>query len=157
MKLTLSEADLNAMPLDLRERLFRYIEGRAAPAEPELATGSPLARREVMALLREISFHREGRLLRALVDRLAYDEGAEPPTREQLAKALPTAKRRQVARYLAALNRLCAGATKRADALLCVYHRAEGTYTAHSATRRMLRELLPQIEHAGEHEEPLWE
>jgi hypothetical protein len=91
------------------------------------------------------------------VEKLAYDEGGKPPTGVQLAKALPPAKRGQIGRYVATLNRLCAHAAKRADARLCHHHRTEGTYTAHSTTRRTLREVLPQIEHAGEHEEPLWE
>ncbi len=158
MELRLTQLDLDAMPAALRRDLFNYLQVRCAqPSEPSDDTGSSLGRREVAALLREISFDRLGTKLRKLLPGLAYDEGAKPPTREKLAQALPPAERAQVARYIAALNRLAVRAAKRSDVHLCLYHRRGSAYTVHPLTRQALRDLLPQIEHAGEHEEPLWE
>jgi len=157
MELRLTQSDLDAMPEALRRDLFNYLQVRCAqPGEAASDTGSSLGPAEVEALLREVSFHRLGTTLRKLLADLAYDEGAKPPTREKLAQALPPADRAQVGRYIAALNRLAVRAAKRSDVQLCLYHRRESAYTVHPLTRKALRDILPRIEHAGEHEEPLW-
>lgn len=156
MELRLSRSDLEAMPDDLRHRLLAYLEsgdGAAASAVPD----APLDKQQVTALLREISFHRHGRSLRALLDRLAYDDRTNPPNRRKLAEALPRADRPQLGRYVALLNRLAAKATKRRKLRLCRFQRDEDSYSVHPATRRWLRQLLPAIERAGQQEEPLWE
>lgn len=158
MELRLSERDLDAMPAALRRDLFNYLQTRLAhPAEAPADAGSALGRREVAALLREISFDRLGTKLRKLLPDLAYEEGVKPPTREKLAQALAAGERAQLGRYIAALNRLAVRAAKRPDVRFCVYHRHEAAYTLHPATRQALRDILPPLEHAGEHEEALWE
>lgn len=155
IELKLTRSDLDAMPADLRRRLFAYLEGLQRPEEGE-AAGSLFERQHVAALLRDISFHRRGRSLRALLDLLAYDDGSKPPSRLKLGEALPPSDRTQLGRYVALLNRLAAKAAKKRDVQLCRFHRGKNIYTVHPVTRRWLRELLPGIEHAGEQEEPLW-
>lgn len=155
IELKLSRSDLDAMPSDLRRRLFAYLEGLPRSAESD-AVGSQFERQDVAALLRDISFHPRGRSLRAILDRLTYDNEANPPSRQKLGEALPSADRAQLGRYVAVLNRLAAKAAKKRNVQLCRFDRGKKVYTAHPATRRWLRELLPGIEHAGEQEEPLW-
>lgn len=58
---------------------------------------------------------------------------------------------------MAALNRPAVRAAKRPDANLCVFDRRGATYSVDPATRQALRDRLPQLEHAGEHEGALWE
>jgi len=158
MELRLTQSDLDAMPAPLRRDLFRYLQAHCVPPdEAARETGTALARRDVAALLREISFDRLGGKLRKLLPELAYDEDAKPPNREKLARALPKAERANVGRYVAALNRLALRAAKRPDVQLCIYDRSGAAYRVHPATRQALRDLLPRLEHAGEHEEPLWE
>lgn len=155
IELKLTRADLDAMPPALRHQLLAYLEGLARPTGDEAAE-SRLDRRQVAALLREISFHKLGRSLRALLDRLAYDDDASAPSRQKLAEALPASDRARLGRYVVLLNRLAAKAGKQADLQLCRFQRSKGIYTADPTTRRLLRELLPGIERAGENEEPLW-
>lgn len=155
-EIRLTRSDLHTMPADLRHRLLDYLAGAGLP-DSAYAGGSPIDRRQIVALLREISFHRDGILLRALLDRLAYRDTDSPPTRRGLEEALPPDLRPRLGRYIALLNRLSAKAAMNRDTRLCRPARRGMIYTAHPTTRRWLRELLPAIEHAGEHEEPLWE
>lgn len=155
IEMKLTRADLDAMPSDLRRRLFAYLEGLPRSEESGTA-GSRFERQDVAALLRDISFHRRGRSLRAILDRLTYDDEANPPSRLKLGEALSSTDRAKLGRYVALLNRLAAKAAKKRNTQLCRFHRGKNIYTAHSVTRRWLRELLPGIEHAGEQEEPLW-
>lgn len=158
MELRLTQSDLDAMPAALRRDLFNYLQAHCiASSEAAAETGSALGRREVAALLREISFDRHGAMLRKLLPDFAYDEGAKPPSRAKLAHALPAAERAKLGRYVGTLNRLAARAAKRPDIELCRYDRSGAAYCVHPATRQALRDLLPRLEHAGEHEEPLWE
>ena len=156
IELKLTRADLDAMPAGLRHQLLAYLEGLARPTQDKTA-GSRLERQQVAALLREISFHKLGRSLRALLDCLAYEDEASAPSRQKLAEALPTGDRPRLGRYIGVLNRLAAKAAKKPDFQLCCFQRRKGIYTADPATRRLLRDLLPGIERAGENEEPLWE
>lgn len=156
IELKLTRADLDAMPAGLRHQLLAYIEGLARPAENK-AVASRLERQQVVALLREISFHKLGRSLRALLDHLAYDDEASAPNRQKLAEVLPTGDRPRLGRYIGVLNRLAAKVAKKPDLELCCFERRKGIYTADPQTRRLLRDLLPGIERAGENEEPLWE
>lgn len=155
-EIRLTRSDLQAMPADLRHRLLDYLEG-AGPSDGADTAGSPIDRRQIAALLREISFHRDGTLLRALLDRLSYRDTDSPPTRRRLEEALPPGERPRFGRYIALLNRLAGKAAMNRDTRLCRLARRGMIYTAHPTTRRWLRELLPGIEHAGENEEPLWE
>lgn len=156
LELRLSRSDLAAMPADLRHRLLSYLESGDGTA-PSTAKDVPLDKQQVTALLREISFHRHGRALRALLDRLAHDDRTKPPGRRKLAEALPRAERPELGRYVALLNRLAVKASKRRSLRFCRFERAEDVYRVHPVTRRWLRELLPAIERAGQQEEPLWE
>ena len=155
IELKLTRADLDAMPAGLRHQLLTYLETRMGHPESEEA-GSRLERQQVAALLRELSFHKAGRSLRALLDCLAYDNDADAPTRQKLAAALPASDRMHVVRYINMLNRLAAKAAKTPDAQIARIQSDNGVYTADRTTRRWLRELLPGIERAGENEEPLW-
>lgn len=165
MQITLTRSDLEAMPSALRRALSRYLEGRirssvtrggAPPTAEGKATPSPLARQHVAGLLRDISFHRLGRRFRALLDQLADDGSALP--RRKLAAALPPAERGRLGRYyIASLNKLAAKAAGQPGVRFCLYDRGKGVYTVDPTTQKWLRELLPGIAHAGEHEEPLWE
>lgn len=146
-------ADLDAMPSGLRRALLRYLGERTSPLKV-LTKDAPLDRKKTTALLREVSFDRSGRSLRRLLDCFARPE---PPTRRELAQALSAKEREKLGRHLARINRLSAKTTGDSDARLWHYRRAEGRYTIHPSTRKWLRQLLPGLEHAGEHEEPLWD
>ena len=160
MELTLTRADLDAMPPKLRHQLLLYLEGRprlqVSPAAEYEPGASPLERQQVTALLRDISFHRLGIPLRALLDRLADDDGG-PPTRQKLAAALPAGEQARLSRYIAVLNRLAAKVARQPGLRLCCFVRSKAAYAVHPTTRQWLRDLLPGIERAGQQEEPLWE
>jgi len=156
MQLTLSEADLAKMPPELRRRLLHYIVG-AEPWEAGAAAPAPLAPAQVTALLREVSFHRDGALLHALLKRLAYEEGADKPTRQTLAHALPDAERERLPRLLATLNRLTARILRQRGAKLWQHRRADDAYEVAAATRKAMRDQLPVLARSGRQEEPLWE
>lgn len=154
------------MPPELRHQLLHYLEGRprsrggrphGSPTAETKSAASPLDQRQVVALLRDISFHRLGRPLRTLLDHFAENETDSPPTRQKLAAALPRSEQSHLSRYVAVLNRLAAKAAGQPDLRLCCFVRGKGTYAIHPTTRRWLRDVLPGIEHAGEQEEPLWE
>lgn len=155
IELTLTRADLDAMPDELRHQLLAYLDQHPSPRRIE-GTASRLERQQVAALLRETSFHKQGRPLRALLDRFAYDNDADAPTRQQLAHLLPAAGRARVGQYIAMLNHLAAKAAKDPKARLCSNPHGDTGYAVDPTTRRWLRELLPGIERAGEQEEPLW-
>jgi hypothetical protein len=165
MGLTLTRSDLDAMPPKLRDQLMLYLEARSRSRSPPgkgslvetKTSASPLNQQYVAALLRDTSFHRLGRPLHALLDRLAYGDTGSPPTRRNLAAALPANERPRLGRYVAMLNRLAAKAAKQPRLRLCRFVRSQGVYAIHPATRQALRALLPGIKRAGEHEEPLWE
>ncbi len=166
MELTLTRSDLDAMPPELRHQLLRYLEGKSRSRSPrpkgsQAAEGrnaeSPLEQQHVAALLRDISFHRFGKPLRALLHRLVYDDTGSPLTRRKLAAALPAGEQPRLGRYVAMLNRLAAKAAKQPGLHVCRFVRGKGIYAVHPATRQRLREILPGIERAGDHEQPLWE
>lgn len=157
MQLLLTEKDLDRMPPELRQGLLLYLAGTPQPPPAAGVQATPLGRAQATALLREISFHRDGRALRALLKRLAYGEDREAPPRRRLAEALPKAAPALLARHLATLNRLTARIAKARSARLWRQRRADGAYTVHPATRQALRELLPVLARSGKAEEPLWE
>lgn len=151
----LTQADLDAMPAELRRQLLRYLgQTRSLWPRATAVTGAAaLDRRQVTALLRDISFHPKGKALRALLDRLADGDTA----RQKLAAALQAGERARLGGYIALLNRLAARAARQRALRLCRFVRGDKAYVIHPATRQHLRDLLPGIEHAGEQEEPLWE
>ena len=156
MQLLLTEKDLDRMPPELRQGLLLFLTGAPQPGGAG-AQASALGRAQVTALLREASFHRDGKALHALLKRLAYGEEREAPPRRRLAEALPKAAPRLLARHLATLNRLAARAAKSRGARLWRQRRADGAYTVHPATRQAQRDLLPVLARSGKAEEPLWE
>jgi hypothetical protein len=157
MKLILSDGDLEKMPPDLRQSLILHLTGAQRPKESAVQGTTPFGRSQTAALLREASFDRDGRVLHALLKRLAYSEDAEAPGRDKLAAALPSKVQGNLGRYLATLNRLGSRAAKQRNAKLWRYRRAAKSYSVHPETRRMLRDLLPALERSGQGEEPLWE
>jgi len=157
MQLILSEADLEKMPPELRRNLLQYISGAERATNGAEFETIPLARAQATALLREASFHRDGKALHALLKKLAYREEAEPPTRQLLADALPDEARKSLQRHLATLNRLAARVAKQRGAKLWHYRRPADAYAVHPATRKALRDLLPVLARSGKSEEPLWE
>ena len=156
MELVLSQADLDGLPAALREQLFRHLAGAHVRREGGTEAGAPLDREQAIALLREISFHRAGEHLRALLARLAYGEAARPPTRARLLEALE-ADGRRLAHDLASLDRLVAKVTGRPGARLSDYDKATDSYAVHAATREALRDVLATMKASGRQEEPLWE
>lgn len=156
MELILTQVDLDTMPAELRRELFLYLGRAVRPSEAGELEGTPLDREHVIALLREVSFHRSGARLRVLLDRLAYGDAARPPSRQRMTEALE-ADGVHLGRYVGTLNRIAAKVTGQPGIKLCQYHHARDAYTAHPATRGMLRDVLAAIKASGEKEEPLWE
>jgi hypothetical protein len=156
MELVFTQADLDAMPADLRRQLFLYLVGTRATERRDKGESALLSREHAIALLREISFHHAGAHLRVLLDRLAYGDAAQPPTKKRLIEVLEEDKA-HLGRYLATLNRLTAQVTGRAGAKLFEYHKMADIYTVPAATRDILRELLLTMKVSGKGEEPLWE
>jgi len=156
MELLLTQADLDAMPDQLREQLFRHLTGNRAASgrlAPELV---PLTADQATALLREVSFHPAGAQLHLVLERLAYTDAARPPAGQRLMDALDE-KGAHLGRYLAALNRMTAKVTGRPGARLWDRHKDEDTYTVPAATREHLRDLLSTMKKSGKHEEAQWE
>lgn len=156
MELVLTQADLDAMPAELRHRLFVHLGGGGGPGELDEGEAVPLSREQAIALVREVSFHRAGVHLRVLLDRLANGGVAKPPSRKRMIEALGE-DGAHLGRYLAMLNRITAKVTEHPDARLCEYQKAADAYTTHPATREILRELLVTMRASGKQEEALWE
>ena len=156
MELLLTQADLDAMPDELREQLFSYLAGTWAAGEHHVPEVVALSREQATALLREVSFHRAGARLHLLLERLAYSDAARPPARERLIEALDD-EGEHLGRHLGALNRMTAKVTGRPGARLWEHHKEADTYTVPAATREQLRELLSTMKASGKREEPLWE
>ena len=155
MELTLTQADLDGMPAELRQALFLYLGRGGRSSKPGELDGASLDREHVIALLREISFHRSGAKLRVLIDRLAYSDAARPPSRQRMTEALE-ADGVHLGRYVAALNRITEKVTGQPGIKLCQYDHARDAYMAHPATRHLLRDVLAKIKASGKTEEPPW-
>lgn len=156
MELVLTQADLDAMPAGLRDQLFLYLGGAWGAGRPGEAEGVQLSREQAIALLREVSFHRAGAHLRALIDRLAYGDAAKPPSRVRMIEALEQ-EGAHLGRYLALLNRMTAKITGRPGVRLCEYHKGADNYVVRAQTREVLREVLATMKASAKGEEPLWE
>ncbi len=156
MELVLTQADLEAMPDALRHQLFLYLGGAVRPGEIAGAGSISLARKEGVALLRQVSFHPSGARLRVLLERMANSDPARPLEKKRLLELLKE-DAVHLGRYMAALNRMAAKVTRRPGAKLCRYDKPTDTYTVHAATRDTLRDLLTTMKASGVREEPLWE
>ena len=156
MKLILTQVDLDGMPAGLRQELFLYLGQAVGPSEPAELEVASLDREHVIALLREISFHRSGAKLRVLIDRLAHGDAARPPSRQRMTEALES-DGVHLGRYVATLNRIAAKVTGQPGIRLCQYHHARDAYMIHPATRHLLRDVLAAVKASGKKEEPLWE
>ncbi|HQT77906.1 MAG: hypothetical protein B7Z80_20855 [Rhodospirillales bacterium 20-64-7] len=155
MQLVLTQTDLDAMPAALREQLFSYLGGFLPGGGHHAIETAELTRDQAIGLLREISFHRAGARLHTLLERLAYTDAAQPPTRERLARALE-ADGEHLGRYLGFLNRITAKVTGRPGARLYDHSKEADAYTVPEATRAVLREVLAAMKASGEQEEPPW-
>jgi len=156
MELRLNQADIDSMPPDLRRQLFDHIRNAGRSSEAD-AGEAALTRPQVAALLREVTFNQLGASLRIVLQQLAYADEMRPPSRAQIAAALPSAERVALGRYMALLNRLTVRVKQQRGVRLSRYHPAKRVYTVHPATRQQLLELLPALERSGVQEEPLWE
>ena len=156
MELVLSQADLDGLPAALREQLFLHLAGTHVRREGGTEAGAQLDREQVIAVLREISFHHAGEHLRALLARLAYGEAARPPTRARLMEALEV-DGPHLARDLASLDRMVTKVTGRPAERLSEYDKATDSYAVPAATRALLRDVLATMKASGKQEEPLWE
>lgn len=156
MQLTLSERDLELMPTELRRQLFLYLGQVQSPEEEADHEATPLDRSQVIALVREVSFHPDGRALHALLEKFAYAADGDAPGQERLVKAV-SGEEAKLRHHLAVLNRLTARAANQPHARLWRYHRDSRRYTAHPTTRQTIRDVLPTLARSGKDEEPLWE
>jgi hypothetical protein len=155
MQLVLTEADLERMPAALRHQIFLYLGRTLGPDECDTTEGAPLTRQQAIAVLREVSFHRSGACLRVLLDRLSYGDAAKPPSQKRLTTALGE-NGAHLGQHVGTLNRIAAKAAGRPSLKLCQYHEESDAYTAHPATRAVLRDLLAVIKASGKNEEPPW-
>jgi hypothetical protein len=156
MQLTLSERDLELMPPELRRQLFLYLGQVPPPHEGARGEATPLDRSQLIALLRDVSFHPDGRALHPLLEKLAYVEDDDAPSQEQLARAVP-GEQAKLAHYLAVLDRLVPRSASQPQARLWRYDRNSHRYRTHPTTRQILRDVLATLARSGEGEEPLWE
>ncbi len=156
MELILTQADFDAMPMELRQQLFSYLAGNWPVGERHPAETAVLTREQAIALLREVSFHRAGAQLRVLLERLVHADAARPPTRARLAEVLED-EGAHLGRYLGSLNRLTAKITARPGARLYEHHKEADTYVLPERTREILRGLLATMKVSSKGEEPLWE
>lgn len=164
MQVTVTAADLAAMPAGLRQELLDYLATRRkAPFKrPRPSAGAPrfeglavLDRGQAIALLRSVSFGRELKGLHDLLEALAYDKDADAPKLLGLMRMLQLDHRRGLQRYFAAIRRRLKSVT-RGGAPLLRYWRRGDAYLVHPATRASLREVLAQLAQSGEGEEPAW-
>ena len=167
MRLTLTNADLLRMPSALRRDLLLFLASRQpgrVEAVAREAVGAEalsglvvLDRQQALALVRNVSFGRRAKVLRRLLEALAYDKESDAPTSEQLEAMLGVKDMRTLHRHLAAVARLVELVTHDPAARLVQYSQAERRYVAHPTTRDVLREVFARLARSGKGEEPLWE
>ena len=170
MQIILSESDLDAMPAELQRSLLDFllragaISKGAGPAENVISATTTVAdglavlsRRHAIDLVREASFQPEGRIMLGVLKAFARRKGGEGPTRDELANAAGLRTVRLLERHLGALERIIHKTTGNKTLKLWRYISAGGRFRVHPATQQVLREVLQELSHAGEHEEVLWE
>ena len=154
MELVLTQADLDAMPAELRQQLFVHL-GWREPGKRDEGEVVPLNREQATALLREVSFHRAGARLRLLLDQLARGDATKLPSKKRMVEALEE-DGAHLGRYLAMLNRITAKVAGQPHARLCEYRKPIDAYVANAATREILQDLLVTMKASGKQEGPLW-
>lgn len=170
MQIILADSDLERMPPQLRRDLLRFLlSGEVPSKEPAPAEGAVtelttvadglaiLSRRHAIDLVRELSFQPDGRILLGALRALARHKGEKDPSRAEVAKALQLQTESALERYLGALERVLHKVTGDKSLKLWRFMSAGRKYRVHPATRRVLRDVLVELSHAGEHEEALWE
>ncbi len=164
MQITLSEKDFEAMPPALRRALVDFLLAEhesmpVASAEPaKLVDGLlVLSRRHAIDLVREASFRPEGKQLLAALRAVAYGKGVAGPVRGEMMKALQAPDVQTLQNRLDRLDRIAQKATGSRTGRLWRYGAKARSLQMHRSSRQALREVLEELSHAGEHEEPLWE
>lgn len=164
MQITLSEKDFEAMPLALRRALTDFLlTGREsmppASVDPaKLVDGLlVLSRRHAIDLVREASFRPEGSQLLAALRAVAYGKGVSGPVRGEMMKALQAPDMQTLQSHLDRLDRIAQKATANRTGRLWRRGAKARSIQMHPTSRQALREVLEELSHAGEHEEPLWE
>jgi hypothetical protein len=170
MQIILTGSDLERMPPQLRRDLLRFLligtmlPSELAPSEgttADLTTAADglavLSRRHAIDLVRELSFQPEGRVLLGTLRALVRHKGEKDTTRAEMAKAAQTRTESALEHNLGALDRVLHKVTGNKSLKLWRYISAGRKYRVHPTTRRVLREVLEELSHAGEHEEALWE
>jgi hypothetical protein len=167
MQIILTGSDLEKMPPQLRQDLLRFLLiGAMQPSElppsegttagPTTAQGlAVLSRRHAIDLVRELSFQPEGRALLATLRALVRRKGEKDTTRAEIAKAVGTGSALEP--NLGALERILHKVAGDKSLKLWRSVSAGRKYRVHPTTRAVLRGVLEELSHAGEHEEALWE
>jgi len=161
MQITLSERDLDAMPAALRRRLLEFLLADrvgAAGAPARLVDGLlKLSRPHAINLVREASFRPEGHELLAVLRAATAGDGADGPSRQAMMKALQTPSSRSLRQHLDTLDGIAQKATGIPAGRLWRYGPKAQALRMEPSSRRILRDVLESLSHAGEQEEPLWE
>jgi hypothetical protein len=165
VQIILTTTDLETMPASLRRELLLFLAGSPsaaageAPAAERTLPAKQLAildQRQAIALIRSVSFGSSVRILRELLEALAYEKDSDAPAPAQLIKVLRLKDERQLQGHLNALARLVELATHDPSARLARHSRRKGVYVVEPLTREILRKEFSRLAQTGEGEEPLW-
>jgi hypothetical protein len=155
MHITLSDADLAAMPAAVRQDLLeRLLRGGTVGAEIVARDEEGrvvLDEAQAFALVRHVSFGRRHRPLHDLLRVLAREPAAAAPLPQ-----LGSIDERQLQRRVQILDRLVQLVTRDRKARL-VAAVAGGGFAVHRQTRIVLRDIFDRLDRSGVQEEALWE
>jgi len=166
VQIVLFDSDIRAMPRKLREALLDFLlrgnaaiaPARMSPQEARLVEGlAELERPQAIELIRDVSFRPEGNQLLAVLKAFGRGKNVLGPGYDELPKAVGARNKRQFNRHLDTLNQIAQKVVGAEAGRLWRHSPDERAYRIHPKTRQILREVLEQLSHAGEHEEPLWE
>ncbi len=166
MQVTLTAADLEAMPTALRQDLFAYLatrrKGSPDSGKRRRGTGSEkfaglavLDSGQAIGLVRNVSFGHKLKGMHDLLEVLSHERDGDAPKPERLVRLLKVDDPRHLRRYFNVLKRVLKPVTHD-TAPLARYSRATGTYLVHPITRASLREVFAQLARSSEGEEPPW-
>ena len=178
MQIIITERDLQNMPKELYAALLDYLSQGGRPTRKRKprtqevgafvyaplvgAQGTAgeevlvLNRSQALGLVREVSFGRNRKALRTILQKIAHPDSTRPPTVQRIAKALRIDVDR-VRAHLNGITRTVRRLTDNKTARLFRFKGSEGVCDLHPDTRHALREVLAALERAGEREEALWE